>query len=88
MEKSTYYEQAIERLASAAGSNPSLNEDLKLMKDLVYRFMTLRYPELLDDGFHCPYCDMRLETRVFDSIRCHYCGTMLRDIDFTGKGEY
>lgn len=88
MEKTQYYEQAIERLASAASSNPSLNEDLKLMKDLVYRFMTPCYPELWDDGFHCSYCGMRLETRVFDSIRCHYCGTMLRDADFTGKGEY
>ncbi len=30
-----------------------------------------------DDGLHCPSCKLRLETRLFDSVYCHYCGQRL-----------
>ncbi len=32
---------------------------------------------LKDDGFCCPICKLRLETRLFDSVYCHYCGQRL-----------
>lgn len=55
------------------------------LKELTNRFMTVRYPVLKEDGFHCPLCDMRLETKMIDSIRCHYCGTLLKSKDFDPK---
>lgn len=49
----------------------------KLLQKLIDR-CTKPKPIILDvDGFHCPSCGLRLETKAFDSIYCHYCGQRL-----------
>lgn len=51
--------------------------DSSLLQELIDR-CTKPKPAILDvDGFHCPSCGLRLETKAFDSIYCHYCGQRL-----------
>ncbi len=48
----------------------------KKYKELIER--TTPKPVVLeDDGLYCPSCKLRLETRLFDSAYCHYCGQRL-----------
>lgn len=48
-------------------------EEYKVLKEKA----TPKPVVLEDDGFYCPSCKLRLETKLFDSVYCHYCGQRL-----------
>lgn len=59
-------------IKAVAVTEEEYNEYLELKEKATPKPVVLE-----DDGFCCPSCKLRLETRLFDSIFCHYCGQRL-----------